>query len=318
MTWEPAIDPGHALASRDSELAMENARLRTALVRAGLDVDEALAEAGGPAPEKIQDIPGDLADTASEAVWRQRVEALRQAVRARDDFIAIAAHELRNPMTPIIGLAEAALIALRDGKGASPSRVTTLLELLQRAAQDFIRRATRLLDVGRIESGNLQLDPSQIDLSELVRSVVQRYAVLAAHSRTTLELEVENGISGRWDRLAAEEIIENLLSNALKFGMGRPVILQLRSDGDSALLKVQDYGLGMTPDQQTRIFGRFEQVMGQHRGSGFGVGLWVASRLATAMGGRIAVSSQPGQGSTFTVTLPLALPQPDRTPHAAG
>jgi signal transduction histidine kinase len=100
--------------------------------------------------------------------------------------------------------------------------------------------------------------------------------------------------------------------------MGRPVILQLRSDGDSALLKVQDYGLGMTPDQQTRIFGRFEQVMGQHRGSGFGVGLWMASRLATAMGGRIAVSSQPGQGSTFTVTLPLALPQPDRTPHAAG
>ncbi|MBV1800532.1 HAMP domain-containing sensor histidine kinase [Siccirubricoccus sp. G192] len=94
--------------------------------------------------------------------------------------------------------------------------------------------------------------------------------------------------------------------------------LRLRSDGRSAVLEVQDRGVGMPPEQQTRIFGRFEQVVGQHRGSGFGIGLWVASRLVAAMDGRIAVSSRPGEGSTFTVTLPLAPLEPDRTTHATG
>lgn len=275
----------------------ENARLRAALADAGLD-----------------------ADTASEmGDLRQRVEELHEAVRGRDDFIAIAAHELRNPMTPIIALAGAALAAAHGPDGDCPPRVMTLLEYLQGAARDFVKRATRLLDVGRIEAGNLQLQPSETDLSELVRTVAQRYAMAAAHGRSALELEIESSVLGMWDRLAAEEIVENLLSNALKFGMGRPVTLRLRSDGSSALLEVQDRGIGMASDQQNRIFGRFEQVVGQHRGGGgFGIGLWVASRVVTAMGGRITVSSRPGEGSTFSVTLPLTPPEVDRTPHVAG
>jgi two-component system, OmpR family, sensor kinase len=296
MTREDGTDHGCALAGREASLEAENARLRAALSRAGLDADAA--------PEV--------------AALRRRVEELLQAVRARDDFIAIAAHELRNPMTPIIGLAEAALAAARGAGGAGPPRVTTLLEHLQRAARDFIRRATRLLDVGRIESGNLRLEPTETDLSEVVRAVAERYAAAAAHGRSALGLEVEDGVSGTWDRLAAEEVVENLLSNALKFGMGRPVTLRLRSDGRSARLEVQDRGVGMPPDQQSRIFGRFEQVVGQHRGGGFGVGLWVASRLVAAMDGRINVSSRLGEGSTFSVTLPLAPPELDQTTHVAG
>jgi signal transduction histidine kinase len=296
MTREHATDHGCAPTGREAALEVENATLRAALARARLDADAA----------------SEVADL------RRRVEELVRAVRARDDFIAIAAHELRNPMTPIIGLAKAALAAARSAEGASPPRVTTLLEHLQHAAQDFIRRATRLLDVGRIESGNLRLEPTETDLSDLVRTVARRYAAAAAHGRSAIELEVEDGVSGMWDRLAAEEIVENLLSNALKFGMGRPVTLRLRSDGRSVRLEVQDRGVGMPPDQQARIFGRFEQVVGQHRGGGFGVGLWVASRLVAAMDGRIAVSSRPGEGSTFTVALPLASPEPDQVTHAAG
>ena len=273
----------------------ENARLRAALARAELDAG---------------------ADVSEMADLRRRVEELHQAIRARDDFIAIAAHELRNLMTPLIGMAEAALAAVRKAEGTVPPRVTTLLEHLQRAAREFIRRSTRLLDVGRIESGNLQLEPSETNLSELVRTIAQRYAAVAAHGRSVLELEVESGVGGLWDPLAAEEIVENLLSNALKFGMGRPVTLRLRSDGRSALLQVQDRGIGMPPDQQRRIFGRFEQVVGQHRNSGFGVGLWVASRLVAAMEGQIDVSSRSGEGSTFSVTLPLA-PELDQTTHVA-
>ena len=110
-------------------------------------------------------------------------------------------------------------------------------------------------------------------------------------------------------------MVENLLSNALKFGAGEPVTVRLRSDGRSAQLDVQDRGIGMSPDQQGRVFGRFEQVIAQHRGPGFGVGLWLANCMVAAMGGQIAVSSHMGEGSTFTVTLPLAPPEPDRTTH---
>ena len=255
---------------------------------------------------------------AELADLRQQVAELRKAVRARDDFLAIAAHELRNPMTPIMVVAELALKAARDAESACPPRVTTLLERMQLLAQDFIQRSTRLLDVSRIEAGNLQLEPSSIDVSALVLAVAQKYDVIAARSRSSIEFVIEDGIVGMLDMLACEQVIENLLSNALKFGAGKPVILRLQSDGRSARLDVQDQGIGIPPDQQARLFGRFEQVIVQHRGTGFGVGLWLANRLVAAMGGRITVSSRVGEGSTFTVTLPFAPPEPDWTTHDAA
>jgi two-component system, OmpR family, sensor kinase len=269
----------------------------------------------------LGDLPGEAAPDAAGselADLRRQVVELRRAVRARDDFIAIAAHELRNPMTPIMAVAELALKAARDSERACPSRVTTLLERMQLLVQDFIQRSTRLLDVGRIEAGNLRLEPSPTDLSALVLSIVRRYEAAAARVRSPVELGIQDGITGVWDRLAVEQVTENLLSNALKFGAGKPVAVRLRSHGAAAWLEVQDRGIGMEPDQQARIFGRFEQIVAQHRGVGFGVGLWVANHLVTAMGGRIAVSSHPGEGSTFTVTLPLAPPSPDGTAHDAA
>jgi signal transduction histidine kinase len=244
---------------------------------------------------------------------RQQVEELRQAVRARDDFIAIAAHELRNPMTPILGTAELALHAARRAEGSCPPRVTALLERMHGIVQEYVRRASRLLDVTRIEAGNLKLEPSSLDLSALVRSVAQKYDIVDYRKGSPLDLDLESEIVGYWDRLAVEQIVDNLISNALKFGRGAPVSLRLRSDGQSARLDVQDRGIGMPPEQQARIFGRFEQVMSQHRGGGFGIGLWVAYRLVTAMHGEIAVSSRVGAGSTFTVTLPLSSNAVDRT-----
>jgi signal transduction histidine kinase len=254
------------------------------------------------------------ADASLElAALRQQVEELRQAVRAQADFIAIAAHELRNPMTPLLGVAELALAAARAAGDTCPPRVTALLRRMQVIVQDYIGRATRLLDVSRIQAGNLRLEPCATDLSTLVLSVAQKYEVTATRGHSPLDLDIADAVCGLWDRLAVEQIADNLLSNALKFGAGHAVTLRLRSDERSASLEVQDRGIGMEPDQQARIFGRFEQVVGQHRGGGFGIGLWVANHLVTAMGGRIAVSSIPGKGSTFTVTLPLAPPSPNGT-----
>lgn len=266
----------------------------------------------------MPNLPEQVASDATAvelAEVRQQVAELRRAVQARDDFIAIAAHELRNAMTPITGMAELALKAARTSASICPPRVTSLLERMQLLTQNFIQRSTRLLDFGRIEAGNLRLDPSPTDLSGLMLSVTQSYESTAARGRSPLELDIQSGVIAVLDRLAVEQVIENLLSNALKFGIGRPVTLRLRSDDRWARLDVQDRGVGMSPDQQARIFGRFEQVVAQHRGSGFGVGLWVAGRLVVAMGGSITVYSRLGEGSTFTVALSLAPPEPDQVTH---
>ena len=243
---------------------------------------------------------------------REIVEEQRLAIRARDDFIAIAAHELRNPMTPILWIAQIALADAIQAEGTCPPRIRVLLEQMKVVVEKFIKRATKLLDVGRIESGNLRLEPSETDVSALTTAVARRYAVEAARGGSPLELDIENGVVGFLDAMAFEQVVENLLSNALKFGIGKAVTLSLRSDGRSVKLDVQDRGFGMDLEQQSRIFGRFEQVVTHHTGGGFGIGLWVASRLVAAMKGQIAVSSDLGQGATFSVTLPLGNPEPER------
>jgi signal transduction histidine kinase len=232
------------------------------------------------------------------------VEDLRQAVRARDDFVAIAAHELRNAMTPIEGVAELSLIAARDAKLICPPQLMALLERMQRLVEDFLRRATKLLDVSRLETGNLRLEPAVTDLSSVVLSVARRYAVIAARKGSSLIIEIEDGIFGLWDPLAVEQIVDNLLANAIKFGMNKPVTLRLRSNKQSAWLEVGDCGMGMRPDQQADIFGRFEQAVTQHRGSGSGIGLWVVNCLVAAMNGQLSAESRVGEGSNFTVELP--------------
>lgn len=189
------------------------------------------------------------------------------------------------------------------------------MERLHQAVLEYIGRATRLLDISRVETGNLQLEPQPIDLSQLVLATVRKYEVAAARQGCDLEPDIRGGIGGLLDPLAVEQVVENLLSNALKFGCDKPVGVRLRSDGREVQLDVWDHGIGISPEQQARIFGRFEQVVAHHRGSGFGVGLWVANRLVSAMGGRITIASRSGEGSIFTVTLPLrSPPATDRTP----
>jgi two-component system, OmpR family, sensor kinase len=235
---------------------------------------------------------------------RAENEELRKAIHARENFIAIAAHELRNPMQSFLGTADHALIVAHNAGADCPPRVLVLLERLKRLAEDFVKRSTALLDATRIEAGNLRLNPSVINLSELLPTIVTKYSIGAADVGTELRLDVEPGVSGMWDQLAIEEVAENLISNAIKFGAGCPVDIRLRTLDHSARLDVRDRGDGMTKDQQAHIFGRFEQVV-SNRQSGYGIGLWVASRLVQAMGGSITVSSQPSEGSTCTVTFPL-------------
>ena len=240
------------------------------------------------------------------------ISELRDAVRARDEFIAIAAHELRNPMTPVL-LRVSTLASMARKPGTSPETLASGLEDLRAFVQNYVKRATTLLDVSRITTGKLRLDPQPVGLSDLLRRVCKEAEPIARHVGSALRLDIPDGIHGRWDPLAVEQVVENLLSNALKFGAGKPVEIMLSSEGEQVRLVIRDNGSGISQGDQARIFERFERALTGAKGSGFGVGLWLVGQLVDAMGGKVAVDSAVGAGSTFIVTLPLEPPDREGT-----
>jgi signal transduction histidine kinase len=243
-----------------------------------------------------------LDDDGSDRALLARVEELREAVRARDEFIAIAAHELRNPMTPILMQVEALRAAAQRHGGLG--RIAAGLERLEALVEAYLRRATTLLDVSRITSGKLQLVPVPVDLSALLRRVAGTLAPAADRAECRLELDIEEGVRGVWDPLAIEQVIENLLSNAIKFGSGKPIGVLLRNEEGAARVVVRDRGPGIAASERARLFMRFEQTMTGREQGGFGVGLWLVGQIVAAMGGAIEVESEPGEGAAFTVLLP--------------
>ena len=254
----------------------------------------------------MEDAGSGRDDRHGEADKDRLIEELREAVRARDEFVAIAAHELRNPMTPILMQVHTLLAAARNPRRCRPEVLAPRLELLEHAVREFVRRSTALLDVSRVAAGNVRIELSEVDLSRVARGVVDRAGVAARMARSRLEADLQEGVVGTWDRLALEQAAENLLSNALKFGAGKPVAVVLRANGRAARLTIRDRGIGISEEDRARIFGRFERAVARREHGGFGVGLWLANQLVTAMGGAIAVEGAPGEGTTFAVTLPLA------------
>ena len=257
--------------------------------------------------------PDDLAKKPLEAritaptlsALRQRIVELEEAVEARDAFIAVIAHELRNPMTPILGSVQR-LQRLAHASEELPLGFASGLERLVWLIDRYVRRATTLLDVSRINAAKLNLASDDVDFAALLRGVVEAIQPAARHMRTSVLLAAPASIHGRCDRLAFEQISENLINNALKYGDEKPVHVSLLQRGELVELSVADAGMGISKADQARIFERFERVVSHARKSaGFGIGLFIVRQLVDAMNGRIEVQSAPGRGSTFTVELPL-------------
>jgi signal transduction histidine kinase len=243
---------------------------------------------------------------------KRLIGELRDAVAARDQFIAVAGHELRNPMGAIVlGVSNLLFVARRDESLAPWA--TVRLEALERQARNFVRRATTLLDVSRLASGELRLDRDLVSLSDVARELVRDMAAEAERARCELRLSIEDGVEGWWDRTAIEQISVNLLSNAVKYGAGHPIEISVSSSDEYATLKVRDHGAGISEMDRARIFERFERAVAPRATQpGFGLGLWITRQLVAAHGGQITVESKPGVGSVFTARLPRAIQDTQR------
>jgi signal transduction histidine kinase len=161
-----------------------------------------------------------------------------------------------------------------------------------------------LLDITQMSAGRLELRRQKLDLVELVRESVRTIEEELRQSGVEIHIHAQTPVEGAWDRLRIEQVIDNLLSNAVKYGKGRPVELTVSMDGPVAKLVVRDQGVGIAPEDQSRLFERFERVRLDRDVTGYGVGLWIVRRVLEAHGGSVTVESQLGEGAVFTVRLP--------------
>ncbi|MDZ5461098.1 ATP-binding protein [Azohydromonas lata] len=233
-----------------------------------------------------------------------RLAKAEDAVRARDDFLAIAGHELRSPMNALLLLLHAIerMLARDD-----TTRAAQELHRARRILQRFVYRATVLLDVSRLNAGRYELQVGPVDVQALVDRVLDAYAQEAASRGSNLHACVEPGITGQWDPHGVEEVLCNLVTNAIKYGAGTPIHVSAAKDGtDRVRLSVSDGGPGIDPVHRQRIFEKFERVVGAPgTASGFGIGLWLVGQIVRAHSGNIDVKVAPQGGTTFEVTLPL-------------
>ncbi|MBN8230595.1 GAF domain-containing protein [Corallococcus macrosporus] len=229
----------------------------------------------------------------------------RQAIRLREEFLSIASHELKTPISALQLQVQSLLAGLaRSGAGLDPERLKRGLERVDRQVKRQTLLVNDLLDVSRLSAGKLELVLQPIELGALVREVAERFEPEYTRSGTPLELSLTQEVRGQWDRLRLDQVFTNLFSNALKYGRGNPVHVSLEAEGDRARLRVKDGGIGIAKEHLPRLFHRFERAVSERNYGGFGLGLWIARQIVEAMGGHIEVESVLGEGSTFIVELP--------------
>jgi PAS domain S-box-containing protein len=260
----------------------------------------------------------DLGQRAALAVENARLYAsAQQAIRVREEFLSIASHELRTPLSALELQVQSFQIQLRK-EPIDVARVTSKAEVIRRQVDRLARLISEMLDVSRIDAGRLELSIEEVDLGELVREVVTRFAGELERAETRLELSVEEGVVGQWDRLRLDQVVTNLLHNAMKYGKGAPIQVALAIDAETgaAQLTVTDRGIGISAADQVRIFGRFERAVSSRAYGGMGVGLFIVAQILAAHRAEISVTSELGQGATFVVSLPLlrlsGLPPPSK------
>ena len=249
----------------------------------------------------------ELARRAGLALDNSRLfSKAQEALKARDEFLSMASHDLRSPLTSLRLQLQAVRKDMQQGgdRPRAPEKLAARVESMVRQTDRMLQMMDALLDISQMTAGRLELRRQRLDLVELVRSSVATLEEELRQSGVELHVHAEGPVEGNWDRLRLEQVVDNLLSNAVKYGKGRPVDLTVSTEGDVAKLVVRDQGVGIAPEDQSRLFERFERVRLDRDVSGYGVGLWIVRRVVDAHDGRITVDSRPGEGSSFTVLLP--------------
>jgi PAS domain S-box-containing protein len=232
---------------------------------------------------------------------RLRLAQAQESVRLRDEFISIASHELKTPLTAL----QLQLTGILGQAAGADEKFIGKVERARRMGARLSTLIEALLDVSRIATGRLKLSLEPFDLGEAVRDVTERFREAATESGCPLSVNIEGPIVGNWDRIRIEQIVTNLVSNSIKYASGRPIVISAARETDVAVLEVRDGGPGVPEADLSRIFERFGRAASARHYGGLGLGLYVARQIAEAHGGTIGASNLPSGGACFAVRLPL-------------
>lgn len=251
------------------------------------------------ANQKQEELVQQLRHTQSE---------LERAVRMRDDFMSMVSHELRTPLNTLYLETQLRQVQVSRGKLESfaADRLPAMIERDQRQIRNMVRLIDDMLDVTRMRRDALSIQPKPVDLAALARAVVEGLKQQAEAAGSAIALEAPGELRGVWDEFRIEQVLTNLLTNALRYGGGKPVEMMLCERDGTAHITVRDQGIGIAPEDQERIFGQFERTDDSRKHApGLGLGLYITRKIVGLHGGRIEVESRPGEGALFHVELPL-------------
>ena len=231
---------------------------------------------------------------------------LQRALAMRDEFMSMVSHEMRTPLNTLYLETQLRKMQLERGNMAAfgAEQLQRMVARDDRQIQSIIRLIDDMLDVSRIRSGKLSLRPGWVELSGLLRRLVHDLTPQAGIAGSSISLDASTPVSGWWDEFRIEQIVVNLLTNALRYGAQKPVQVTLVVGPEEVRVEVRDQGPGIAPEHQAKIFEPYERGVGTEAPSGLGLGLYISRQLAEVHEGSLVLDSVPGQGALFTLTLP--------------
>lgn len=239
---------------------------------------------------------------------RRSEDQLKEAVRSRDEFLSIASHELKTPLTSL--KLQTQMRGRNLDKGNlnvfTPDRLRKMTDADSKQIDRLSRLIDDMLDISRISTGKLAIQRERFDLCTLAADVLEHYRPQFQATNSPVTLICDAPVVGEWDRFRIEQVITNLFTNAIRYGAGKPVEVSVGSVDFRAVISVKDQGIGVAKEHQSRIFERFERAVSASEISGLGLGLYIARQIVEMHDGTIRVESELGKGATFIVELPLA------------
>ena len=236
---------------------------------------------------------------------------LSKALGARDEFLSIASHELKTPLTALKLQLQVAERGLRSDakKPLTPEKINDVFVMALKQVNSLAALVEELLDLSRIQTGRFPLVLDLFDLSEMVRDVTGRFSAQLLSANSSVQLQLQRNIIGNWDRHRLEQVLVNLISNAMKYAPMSPILISTQKIQNSARLIVEDFGPGIEKGKQAHIFERFERVGQKRPLGGMGLGLFIVKKIVVSHGGEVSVYSEPGKGTRFSIEIPLNPPQ---------
>lgn len=232
----------------------------------------------------------------------------QSALKTRDEFISLASHELKTPLTSLtLQTQMARRKAFKTPELITPEFFKSLIESYDSQLKRLVKMIDDMLDISRIQRGNLEIDPSVVEVGNLVQGLRERNTERFKEAKVFLVNNIPDGVHGYWDMFKIEQVILNLVSNAIRYGKGNPVEVSFHATEASAVIRVKDEGIGISHEDQHRIFSKFERATSYRQFGGLGLGLYISKQFVEVHGGHIELQSELGKGSTFTVILPIQM-----------